>query len=112
VTDDDLGHADIEAALEARRELGARYDAELVAGFADRVERAVSERVSAELSQRSRANQVAASGGPRQLALAIISLAACIPISIVLALNGALFALVVTLGAIVAVNAAHAWQSR
>ena len=112
MSDDDLGHADIEAALEARRELGARYDAELVAGFADRIERTVTDRVSAELRQRGRAHQVAASAGPRQLALAIISLVACIPISIVLAVNGAVFALMVTLGAIVAVNMAHAWQSR
>ena len=83
-----------------------------MAGFADRIERAVSERVSAELRQRSRAHEVAASGGPRQLALAIVSLVACIPISIALAVNGQVPALIVTLIAIVAVNVAHAWQSR
>jgi hypothetical protein len=30
--EDELGHGDIEAALATRRELGARYDAELVDG--------------------------------------------------------------------------------
>ena len=112
MTDDDLGHRDIEAALEARRELGARYDAELVQGFADRIERAVSERVSAELSHRQRSSRSVAAGGPRQLALAIISLVAFIPISIVLGVNDKFVALLVTLIGIVAINAAHAWQSK
>jgi len=44
---DDLGHGDIEAALATRRELGARYDAELVDGFAERIERAVEAWVDA-----------------------------------------------------------------
>ena len=81
---DDLGHGDIEAALEARRELGARYDAELVDGFAERIERAVERRAAerGELQQR-RTAAVAGAGG-RQLALGIISLVAFIPISIVL----------------------------
>ncbi len=35
--EDELGHGDIEAALATRRELGARYDAELVDGFAERI---------------------------------------------------------------------------
>ena len=48
----------------------------------------------------------------RQLALGIISLVAFIPISIVLGVNDQFLALLVTLAGIVAVNAAHAWQSR
>jgi hypothetical protein len=54
---------------------------------------------------------VAGAGG-RQLALGIISLVAFIPISIVLGVNDQFLALLVTLAGIVAVNAAHAWQSR
>ena len=109
---DDLGHGDIEAALAARRELGARYDAELVDGFAERIERAVERRVAqrGELQQRRAA--AVAGGGARQLALGIISLVACIPIAIVLGLNGELLALLVALAAVVGVNFAHAWQSR
>ena len=109
---DDLGHGDIEAALETRRELGARYDAELVDGFAERIERAVERRAAerGELQQR-RTAAVAGAGG-RQLALGIISLVACIPISIVLGLNGELLALLLALAAVVGVNVAHAWQSR
>ncbi len=48
--DDDLGHGDIEAALATRRELGARYDAELVDGFAERIERAVDRRVADQVA--------------------------------------------------------------
>ena len=44
--------------------------------------------------------------------LAIISLVACIPISIALGVNDKMLPLLVTLAAIVAINAAHALQSR
>jgi hypothetical protein len=109
---DDLGHGDIEAALETRRELGARYDAELVDGFAERIERAVDQRVADQVALQQRRTATVASAGPRQLALGIISLVAFIPISIVLGLNSEFLALLVTLIGIVGVNAAHAWQSR
>jgi hypothetical protein len=110
--EDELGHGDIEAALETRRELGARYDAELVDGFAERIERAVDRRVADQMAVVQRRTAAVASAGPRQLALGIISLVAFIPISIVLGVNGEFLALLVTLIGIVGVNAAHAWQSR
>jgi hypothetical protein len=110
--EEELGHRDIEAALETRRELGARYDAELVDGFAERIERAVDQRVADQVALVQRRTAAVAAAGGRQLALGIISLVAFIPISIVLGLNDHLFALLVALAGIVAVNAAHAWQSR
>ena len=81
--EEDLGHGDIEAALETRRELGARYDAELVDGFAERIERAVDRRVADQVALMQR--RTAGGGGRRirQFALGIISLVAFIPISIV-----------------------------
>ncbi len=109
---DDLGHGDIEAALEARRELGARYDAELVDGFAERIERAVDLRVADQVALAQRRTSAAAGAGARQLAIGIVSLIAFIPISIVLGVNGQFLALLVTLAGIVGVNVAHAWQSR
>ena len=109
---DDLGHGDIEAALETRRELGARYDAELVDGFAERIERAVERRAAERGELQQRRTAAVAGAGARQLALGIISLVAFIPISIVLGVNDQFLALLVTLARIVAVNAAHAWQSR
>lgn len=108
---DDLEHGDIEAALAARRELGASYDAALVDSFADRIEREIERRVGAGVSTREHARRSAEAAGPRQLALGIISLVAAIPISIVLGVNNQAVALLVTLFSIVMVNWAHAWQS-
>ena len=110
--EEDLGHRDIEAALETRRELGARYDAELVDGFAERIERAVDRRVADQVALAQRHTAAVAGAGGRQLALGIISLIAFIPISIVLGVNDQFLALLVTLAGIVGVNVAHAWQSR
>ena len=110
--EEDLGHRDIEAALEARRELGARYDAELVEGFAERIERAVDRRVAEQVALAQRRTSAVGDAGGRQLALGIVSLVAFIPISIALGVNGQFLALLVTLAGIVAINLAHAWQSR
>ncbi len=110
--DDDLGHGDIEAALATRRELGARYDAELVDGFAERIERAVDRRVAEQVALQQRRTAAIAGAGARQVALGIVSLVAFIPISIVLGLNGELLALLVALAGIVGVNLTHAWLSR
>ena len=110
--EDELERTEIEAVLATRRELGQQYDAALVDGFADRIERAVSERVSAELASRSRAQGAVTSGGQRQLALAMISLIACIPICIVLGIQGELPALLIAMASIVGLNYAHAWQSK
>ena len=110
--EEDLGHSDIEAALATRRELGARYDAELVDGFAERIERAVERRVADQVALHERRTSAVASAGGRQLAIGIVSLVACIPITIVLGLNGELLALLLALASIVGVNVAHAWQSR
>lgn len=112
MSEEDLEHRDIEAALETRRELGARYDAELVAGFAERIERAVQQRVAEQVSLEQRRAGSVAGAGSRQLALGIISLVSFIPISIALGVNDKFLPLLVTLLGIVAVNFAHAWQSR
>ncbi|HEX5917106.1 MAG TPA: hypothetical protein VFY76_04590 [Nocardioides sp.] len=110
--EEDLGHGDIEAALAARRELGARYDAELVDGFAERIERTVERRVAerGELQQRRTAGLEGAR--IRQFVLGVISVGVGVPITIVptVAVDGAagLPAVVVAWLGIVGVNAAHA----
>jgi len=111
-TDEELERATLEAALETRRELGTRYEAELVGGFAERIERTVERRVADELAQRRRTESAVSAASIRQMVLGIVSLAACIPITIVLGLNGEAFALLVALAAIVAVNWAHATTVR
>ncbi|PUA79318.1 hypothetical protein [Nocardioides currus] len=113
---DELERSEVEAVLETRRDLGRRYDKELVDGFADRVEAEVARRVGQELDARRRADSAHASAGPRQLALGIVSL---VPVGIpVTAINIAagdspsIVGLVISWAGIVGVNVAHAWQSR
>ncbi len=111
VGEHDPRREDVEALLETRRELGPAYDDALIDSFAERIERAVAERTDAQVQRRAPARPDAGAG-QRQLALAIVSMVACIPISIVLGLNDGLVPLLVTLAAIVAINVAHALQSR
>ncbi|GAA1451809.1 hypothetical protein GCM10009641_86830 [Mycobacterium cookii] len=108
--EDDLGHRDIEAALATRRELDARYDAELVDGFAERIERAVERRVSEEVALRQRHTVGAEGGRLRQFVLGVISLGVGVPVTIVpmVATDNGLPAVVVAWLGIAAVNAAHA----
>ena len=106
----DLGHGDIEAALATRRELGARYDAELVDGFAERIERAVDRRVSEQVALQQRRTADASGGRIRQFALGVISLGVGVPVTIVpmVATDNGLPAVVVAWLGIIGVNAAHA----
>lgn len=108
--DDDLGHGDIEAALAARRELGARYDAELVDGFAERIERTVESRVAERVALQQRRTSEASAGHVRQFALGVISLGVGVPVTIVpmVATDNGFAAVVVAWLGIVGVNAAHA----
>lgn len=114
---EELERSEIEAVLEARRELGLRYDAELVDGFADRIEAEVNLRVRSEVQVLEQIRRAHASAGPRQLALGIVSIVAGIPLSaICLAVpeNGelSLLSMILTWGGIASVNVAHGWQSR
>lgn len=112
--DDELERTEIEAVLETRRELGLRYDTELVEGFAERIERAVDKRVADEIATRHFGDRAHESAGKRQLALGIVSVVAGVPVTaLTLAINdGSLAAMLVGWCGIVGVNAAHALQSR
>lgn len=110
---DELERSEVEAVLETRRELGLRYDRELVDGFADRIQAEVERRAGAELHTRQQGHAAQRSAGTRQLALGIVSLVAGIPITaITLAVpeNADLSAisLILAWGGIGTVNAAHA----
>lgn len=108
--EDDLGRSDVEAALATRRELGARYDAELVDGFAERIERAVERRVEDRVALAQRRTAGSESGRIRQFVLGIVSVGVGVPITIVptVAADNGLPAVVVAWLGIVGVNAAHA----
>jgi hypothetical protein len=115
--EDELERSEVEALLETRRELGLRYDRELVDGFADRIERAVEQRYAVERDNIAWERHQQESAGKRQLALGIVSLVAGIPISAITleapdAGDTSVVSLIVAWGGIAAVNIAHAFQSR
>lgn len=114
---EDVERSESEALLETRRELGPAYDRELVESFADRIEKAVEDRVDDRLRRRDQRDDVtpqagAPSGGDkaRQFALGVVSLVAGIPITIVpmVAADNGLPAVVIAWLGIVGVNVAHA----
>ena len=117
MADPELERTEIEAALETRRELGLRYDAELVDGFAERIERAVEKRQAEVQGSIDWERRQVEAAGKRQLALGIVSLVVGIPISAITleAPDGgetSLVSLVVAWGGIACVNVAHALQGR
>ena len=110
--EDELERSELEAVLETRRELGSSYDAALVDAFAERVERTVERRAAEIAWSRDLRRRQRDRGGPRQLALGIVSLVAAVPISVPLGLTDHLAALLVSWAGIVGINVAHAMQGR
>jgi predicted TPR repeat methyltransferase len=110
--EEQIGHQDVEALLEVRRELGPSYDAALVDSFADRMERAIAERVDAQLAERRHQREQVDSRDSKQLALGIVSLGCGVPIT---AIAGGIADLPGIIGAwtgIVVVNVAYALGGR
>lgn len=97
---------EVEAVLEARRELGPSYDAALVDSFADRIEQAVAARVEHAAQGSTRAEQELAAAGKRAFALGVVSLGTGIPITAIAQLEGIAGVIVAWVG-IVGVNVAH-----
>jgi len=110
--DPPVARQDVEALLEARRELGPSYDAALVDSFAERVERAVGERVDATLGERRNDRAREKDGEQRQFVLGIVSLGAGIPITAISAGITDVPGLIVAWTGIVGVNVAHALRDR
>jgi hypothetical protein len=103
---------EVEALLEARRELGPTYDAELVDSFAERVERAVAERVDATLAERNRDRRQENDHEGHRFALAIVSLGTGIPITAVAGTFAELPGVVAAWVGIVGVNVSYALRNR
>ncbi len=110
--EDPVSREDTEALLEVRRELGLAYEKELVDSFAERIEAAVAQRVDAQVAARNRISAEVKRKQTQQLVIAILSLVAVIPISIVLGVTGNFGALLVSWIGIVMVNVAHSMASR
>ena len=108
----ELERGDIEALGATRAELGRDYEPALLDAFADRVEAAIDQRIAAAVQAARPDHSLTRRLAGQQLALGIVSLVAAIPISIVLAVQDQLVALLIAWAGIVAVNMAHALQGR
>lgn len=95
---------DLTAALDARRELGPDHERELVESFLDRVERDLERRVA----DRAPARRDYGSHEQRRFILAMVSVAAGVPLTAIALGAGGLAALIVVWAGIVLVNLAFA----
>jgi cytochrome P450 len=95
---------DLQAAVEARRELGPEREPEVIAAFLDRVE----SRLDRRLAERTPARRDDRSHEQRRFALALISVACGIPLTAIALGTSGLAALVVVWAGVVLVNLAFA----
>jgi hypothetical protein len=93
---------ELRATIEARREMGAELEPQLIDSFVERIER----KLEGRRAQRPAAQRRESNG--TGLALAIISLFAGIPITAIAATHGGIAALIVVWAGIVLVNFAYA----
>jgi len=91
---------DIEAAIQARRELGGEMEPHVIDSFVDRIEKRIVERTT----QRSPAQRKGREGS---FVLALASLVAAIPITAIAATHGGITAMVVVWIGIVLLNAVY-----
>jgi hypothetical protein len=116
-------HKELNATLQARKDLGPEYESELIDSFLEkasqRLDSQVESRVRRELAQQQMAGaRVAARGSRRghdreadnrnrRFGLASVSLVLAIPLSAIAAVNTHLAGLLITWAGIVGVNVAH-----
>jgi hypothetical protein len=108
--DEGLERSEIEALGAARVELGKEYESDLLDSFADKVEAVIDERVGRAVQASVNDRYLARPRDSQQLALAIISLVAAIPISIVLGVTENFVPLLVAWVGIIGVNWAYVAQ--
>ncbi|NJQ02747.1 hypothetical protein [Streptomyces zingiberis] len=105
---------ELDATLQARRELGPEYESELVDSFLEKLDGAVDRRVRRQLAERrmivargTRSRGEAGGGFGSRYGFGIFSLVMALPLSGVGAATAGLPGLIVTWVGIVGVNAAH-----
>jgi len=101
---------DLQAAVEARRELGPEYEPQLIESFLERLDRDIDQRLDARVSGHR------PHPGPGRtntsIPIALGSLGLGIPLSGIAGGTGGLGGLLAAWAGIVAVNVAHAWGQR
>jgi hypothetical protein len=91
---------DVQAAIEARRELGEALEPQVIDSFIDRIEKRLDKRAQARVPVRTQ-------GREGSFVLAVISLAAAIPITAIAATHGGIAAMIVVWIGIVLLNAVY-----
>ncbi len=109
---EDISRQDVEVLLEVRRDLGPSYEAAVVDSFAEKIERAVAERVDAQVAEAQRARQQEGASNAGQMTLGIVSLGTGIPITAIAAGTADLPGLIVAWAGIVGVNVAYSLRNR
>ena len=94
---------ELEATIEARRELGREHEDHLVAGFLDRLDRELDRRIDARISSRKLAERKKPIAGEGALPITIVSLIVAIPLMGIA--SGSVPMMVTVMAAIVLVNA-------
>ncbi|HYJ66286.1 MAG TPA: hypothetical protein VEX15_01350 [Nocardioidaceae bacterium] len=102
--DDDGLAKDLEAVVEARRELDSTYEPALVESFLERVDAAVEKRVEAELKARDRDDK-----GWLDKEHVYATMGLSIPITVVAGIFGDVYGIAVVWAGIVGLNLAGAW---
>ncbi|GGO63638.1 hypothetical protein [Nonomuraea cavernae] len=99
---------DLQATLDARRDLGPDYEAALVDSFAERLDATIAARVSAELHRHGPAPRPSKGPGASMIPLALGSMGLGVPLTAIASANAGLLGLAVTWMAIAIINIAAA----
>jgi hypothetical protein len=107
-----LPREDLAAALAARRELGPDYDAAFIETVVDRIEEALDARPAAPAPRRRPRAPRVSGDGDHSLLLAVLSMAAAIPLSAIAVVNAGGVGLFLAWSAIVLINVAYNFRPR
>ncbi|WP_226899553.1 hypothetical protein [Nonomuraea phyllanthi] len=99
---------DLQATLDARRDLGPEYEAALVESFVERLDATIAARVRAELDHHGAAPHKKSTPGSAMIPIALGSMGIGIPLTAIAAGNAGLVGLTITWIAIVIINVAAA----
>ncbi|MEU8245650.1 hypothetical protein [Nonomuraea sp. NPDC048916] len=99
---------DLQATLDARRDLGPDYEAALVDSFAERLDATIAARVSAELHRHGPHPRRPKSNGAAMIPVALGSMGIGIPLTAISSINAGLMGLAITWIAIAVINVAAA----
>ncbi|MGW0810399.1 hypothetical protein [Nonomuraea sp. NPDC002799] len=99
---------DLQATLDARRDLGPDYETALVESFVERLDETISARVRAELHHHGGGPPKKGNPGTAMIPIALGSMGIGIPLTAIAAANAGLVGLTITWLAIVIINVAAA----